>query len=199
MNTDSTVPNAGNPVRLLLGAVHLKLLSLLLLRPSEDFHLRQIERITAVSAGTARRELQRFEQAGLVTVRRVGNQVRYQADSRCIVFAELAAMLRKTTGLADVLREALQPLTAKIDAAFIFGSAAEGREGPFSDIDLMIVGTPGFDEVVAAIRAPEEKVGAAHQCCYFASCRVAAAVEGRWRLSLTRAVRAAHHADGYAG
>ena len=148
-----------SPVRLLLGDYHIRLLSLLLLRPEEDFHLRQIERLTHVPAGPARRELQRFLDAGLITRREVGNQVRYQANRRCLVFEELASMLRKTTGLADVLRDALAPLARRIRFAFVFGSAAEGKEGPFSDVDVMIVGTVPFDAVVAAMAGPERQLG----------------------------------------
>jgi predicted nucleotidyltransferase len=148
-----------SPVRLLLGDYHLRLLSLLLLRPSQDFHLREIERLTGVPSGTASRELSRFVDCGLVTRRRVGNQVRYQADRTCLVFEELASMLRKTTGMADVLRDGLRALEGKVDLAFIFGSAAKGEEGPFSDVDVMIVGTPSFEEVVAAIEQPQAALG----------------------------------------
>lgn len=148
-----------SPVRLLLGGYHIRLLSLLLLHPEEEFYLRQIERLTGVPAGPARRELQRMVQAGLVTSRRVGNQVRYQADRGCVVFEDLAGMLRKTTGMADVLRDALAPLARRIEAAFVFGSVAQGREGPYSDVDLMIVGTVSFEEVVAATDTAEQQLG----------------------------------------
>lgn len=148
-----------SPVRLLVGDYHLRLLSLLLLRPDEDFHLRQIERLTGVPAGPARRELQRFLRAGLVTSRRVGNQVRYRADRGCLVYDELAAMLRKTVGIADVLRVALAPLAKQIKAAFVFGSVAQGKEGPYSDVDLMIVGTASFEDVVMAVHGAEQGLG----------------------------------------
>lgn len=148
-----------SPARLLFGDYHLRLLSLLLLRPGEDFHLREIERLTGVPSGPASRELQRFVEAGLVTRRRLGNQVRYQADRSCVVFDELASVVRKTTGMADILRDALAPLARKITLAFIFGSAAKGAEGPFSDVDLMIVGTATFEEIVAAIQEPQTVLG----------------------------------------
>lgn len=157
MSTKAVRPSS--PARLLLGDYHLRLLSLLLLRPQEDFHLREIERLTGVPSGPANRELRRFLEAGIVTRRRAGNQVRYQADRDCVVFAELAAFLRKTTGMADVLRDALAPLAGKISLAFIFGSAAQGKEGPFSDVDVMIVGTPSFEEVVDAIQEPQAVLG----------------------------------------
>lgn len=159
MSTKSDRTAETSPVRLLLGDYHLRLLALLLLRPAQDFHLREIERLTAVPAGTAARELKRFLEAGLVTRRESGNQVRYQANRGCIVFEELSSMLRKTAGLADVLRDALHPIARKITGAFIFGSAAQGKEGPFSDVDLMIVGTPTFEEVVAVLPQAQLALG----------------------------------------
>lgn len=68
-------------------------------------------------------------------------------------------MLRKTVGMADVLRDALAPLAQQIETAFLFGSAAQGKEGPFSDVDLMIVGSVSFDAVVAAVQTPQEQLG----------------------------------------
>ncbi|MGH8528221.1 MAG: nucleotidyltransferase domain-containing protein [Nevskiales bacterium] len=159
MSTKKAAQPRTSPVRLLLGEYHIRLLSLLLLRPAEDFHIRQIERLAGVPAGPARRELQRFHEAGLVSRRRLGNQVRYRADRGCVVYEELAAMLRKTVGMADLLRDALVPLAHQIDAAFLFGSAAQGKEGPYSDVDLMIVGNAPFDTVVAAIQKPQEQLG----------------------------------------
>lgn len=147
------------PLRVLLGDYHLRLLALLLLRPDEDFHLHQIGRMTGVPASSARRELQRFVAVGLLQSRRVGNQVRYQANRSSNVFEELAGMLRKTVGMAEPLREALSPLAKRIKTAFLFGSAAQGREGPYSDIDLMVIGTVSFEEIVAAIKGVEQQLG----------------------------------------
>lgn len=159
MSTESTIDPIRSPVRLLFGDYHLRLLSLLLLRPDEDFHLREIERLTGVPVGPARRELQRFVDAGLVTRRAVGNQVRFQADRLCLVYEELAAMLRKTTGIADPIREALLPLADRIDFAALFGSVARGQEGPRSDIDLLIVGDADFDSVVTVTHPVEARLG----------------------------------------
>lgn len=159
MSTKSSSEPTRSPVRLLFGDYHLRLLSLLLLRPDEEFHLREIERLSGVPVGPARRELQRFVDAGLVTRRAAGNQVRFQADRHCLVYDELASVLRKTTGIADPIRETLRPLADHIDFAALFGSVARGQEGPRSDIDLLIVGAVDFDAVVAATHPLEARLG----------------------------------------
>jgi predicted nucleotidyltransferase len=159
MRPKASLPPETSPARLLMGDYHLKLLSLLYLRPTEDFHLREVERLTGVPSGPANRELRRFQHAGLVTSRRSGNQVRYQADRSCVIFDELAAILRKTTGLADVIRAALEPLQEKIELALLFGSSASGKEGPYSDIDLLVIGTVTFDEIVLALSNAQATLG----------------------------------------
>ena len=55
------------PELLLFSTYHLKLLGVLLMRPDESFHLRELERLTGLSAGTALRELRRMHTAGIVT------------------------------------------------------------------------------------------------------------------------------------
>lgn len=148
-----------DPARVLFGADHRRLLGLLLMRPDRSFHVREIARLTGADAGNAHRALRRLEQAGLLTTARIGNQVRYQANRQSPIFPELQGIVRKTVGMADLLREALTPLASRIRLAFVFGSVARGEEGPRSDVDLMVVGDVAFDDVVVAIYPLQERLG----------------------------------------
>lgn len=73
------------------------------------------------------------------------------ANRECPVFEELAGLLRKTAGLVDVVRGALQPLADRISAAFVCGSVAQGTESARSDVDLMIVGDVSFAQAVKSV------------------------------------------------
>jgi predicted nucleotidyltransferase len=42
--------------------------------------------------------------------------------------------------VTDILRAALEPVAAQIDAAFIYGPLARGAGSPDTDIDVMIIG-----------------------------------------------------------
>lgn len=128
-----------------------RVLGLLLLHPEQRYHVREIARLTATVAGTTNKELRRLAEAGLLLREKQGNQLLYQANTDCIVFNELAGLLRKTSGLADVLAEALLPIAPSIKAAFVFGSIASGKAGNDSDIDLCIIGDVEFGEVVKAL------------------------------------------------
>ena len=132
------------------------MLALLLMRPEGSLHLREIARALDKAPGTLLRELNALAQAGVLLRKRVGNQVHFQANPGCPIFEDLRIILKKTVGVADVLREALAPLAARIRAAFVYGSIARGEERAGSDLDLMIVGGVRFAEVVATLAPAQE-------------------------------------------
>lgn len=125
-----------------------RVLALLLLHPEEPLHGREIARRTGLPSGTLTRELARLADAGILKRERRGNQLLYSAERACPVFEELASILRKTSGVAEVLAAALAPARDRIRVAFVYGSLASGREHAGSDADLMIVGEVGFGEAV---------------------------------------------------
>ena len=143
-------------IDLMFSGYRRKLLAVLLMRPEEDFHVRELERITGIPAGSLHRELKALSDAGLLTRTEQGNQVRYRADRSFPVYEELASIFRKTAGLADVLRDALQPLADRIELAFVFGSLASGEARTKSDIDIFIIGRVSLLEVVEALGEAQE-------------------------------------------
>jgi predicted nucleotidyltransferase len=128
-----------------------QVLGLLLLHPEMHYHVREIARLTNTTPGTLHRELSKLAKANVLIREESGNQVYYQANTAFPLFEELASILRKTTGLADVLAEALTPLAKKIEAAFIFGSVGRGTETSGSDIDVLIIGDISFTDAVKAL------------------------------------------------
>jgi predicted nucleotidyltransferase len=141
----------GNLASLLFGAYRRDALALLLLRPEASFHVREMARITGKAPGTMLRELNALAEAGVLTRRRFGNQVHFRANPECPIYEDLRNILKRTAGVADVLREALEPLADRISAAFVYGSVARGDERPASDLDLMIIGEVSFADVIGAL------------------------------------------------
>jgi len=136
-----------------------RVLGLLLLRPDEALHGREIARRTGLAAGTITRELTRLAEVGLLKREKRGNQQLYSADTSGPIFAELASILRKTSGMADVLVQALAPAAPKLRLAFVFGSVAQGCETAGSDIDLMLIGDISFREVVELLFPVQTTLG----------------------------------------
>lgn len=137
-----------------------QVLGLLLLHPGQRYHLREIARLTATAPGTLGRELAKLVDAGLLIRCPQGNQTIYTANTASPVFAELASILRKTSGLADVLAQALAPLAPQIHAAFVFGSMAHAGARAGSDVDVLLIGEGfGYGDVVAALYPAQEQLG----------------------------------------
>ena len=127
------------------------MLGLLLLNPDKTYHVRELARLTGTSAGTLHKELTKLTRGGVLRRQEVGNQVRYSADRDCPVFEELASILRKTSGLVDVLAAALSSVEKNIVMAFVFGSVARGEQQSNSDVDVMLVGSLGFADAVQVL------------------------------------------------
>ena len=136
-----------------------RVLGLLLLRPDEALHGREIARRTGLPAGTITRELTKLAEVGLLKRTKRGNQQVYSADTTGPIFTELASILRKTSGLADVLVQALAPAASKLRLAFVFGSVARGQETAGSDVDVMLIGDLGFREAVELLHPCQATLG----------------------------------------
>jgi DNA-binding transcriptional ArsR family regulator len=136
-----------------------RVLGLLLLRPEEALHGREIARRTGLPAGTITRELGKLAEVGLLKREKRGNQQVYSADTSGPIFTELASILRKTSGLADVLVQALAPVATQLRVAFVFGSVAQGRETSGSDIDVMLIGDISFRQAVELLHPTQTVLG----------------------------------------
>lgn len=143
---------------LLFGGQRGRVLGLLLLHPYQHYHVREIARQTDTSAGTIHKELDKLAQAGLLVREKVGNQLHYAANRHSPIFNELASILRKTSGLADVIHDALLGLDAQVDCALIFGSVARGEEHAGSDVDVLLIGDLGFGDAVRALHPVQESL-----------------------------------------
>jgi predicted nucleotidyltransferase len=76
-----------------------------------------------------------------------------------VIYEELASILRKTSGVADVLANRLAPVCDQIDIAVVFGSVASGKATQSSDIDLLLVGDLGFSEAVQLLYPAQDILG----------------------------------------
>jgi predicted nucleotidyltransferase len=142
----------------LFGPLRTRLLSTLFLHPDTAWHARELARRIDAVPGSTNRELIKLADAGLLLRRHVGNQVHYRANRDCPVFPELAGLLRKTSGLAETLTDALVPLAGRIRCALIYGSVARGEETAYSDIDVLLLGDVGFAEVLQALHPVQDRV-----------------------------------------
>jgi len=137
-----------------------RVLGLLFGQPTRSYYATELIGLAGGGSGAVQRELARLTRSGLVKVRPVGNQRHYQANPDSPLFTELCSIALKTVGLAEPLREALQPLAAQIRAAFVFGSVAKRQDVATSDIDLLVVSDAlSYAELFAAVEAAGARLG----------------------------------------
>lgn len=143
-------------ISFLLPGYRQRVLGLLLLHSGSRYHVREMARLTHTVVGTLHRELSKLEKAGVLIRSHSGNQLYYQENTNFPLFTELASILRKTSGLVDILADALTSLAEKISVAFVFGSVGSGTEKSTSDIDVLIIGDIGFADAVTALHPAED-------------------------------------------
>lgn len=137
-----------------------QVLGLLFGNPDRSYYANEVVRLAGVGIGTVQRELEKLSGAGLLSVRRVGNQKHYQADRQSPIFEELRGIVLKTFGVGDVLRLALSELADQITVAFIYGSVAKRTDKTNSDIDVMIISEDlSYDKVFSTLAPVESKIG----------------------------------------
>ncbi len=139
----------------LFGKTRQAVLALLYGRADSSFYTKQVLDTVKIGRGTVQRELKNLTDAGIITREVQGRQVYYRANEKCPIFNELKSIVRKTFGVAAVLRQSLSPKADIIRIAFIFGSVAKRTENRFSDIDLLVVGNITFGEVVDLLSPAE--------------------------------------------
>ena len=137
-----------------------RILGLIFGQSNQDFAVSELITATGSGSGAVQRELAKLTAAGLLTIRRSGNQKRYQANPDAPIYHELVSMIRKTVGLAGPLMDALLPIADDILVAFVYGSVAKQSDTARSDIDLMIVSdTVGYADVMQHLETSHQALG----------------------------------------
>jgi len=144
----------------LFSKVQQRVLSLLFGQPDQSFYTNEIIRLTHSGTGAIQRELARLVASSLVTVKQSANQKLYQANQNAHIFPELRSIVLKTFGLADALKESLEPLASRIHVAFIYGSVAKNEDKANSDIDVMIIGEEiSYTDLYPLLESVQLKLG----------------------------------------
>ena len=150
----------GSVADALFAGTQQRLLALLFGQPYRSYYATELIGLAQAGSGAVQRELAHLSHSGLLTVTAVGSQKHYQANPDSPIYAELCAIVLKTVGLAEPLREALAPLAGKIRAAFVYGSVAKRQDTAASDIDLMLLSDElTYGDVFAALETVSTRLG----------------------------------------
>lgn len=131
--------------------VRAEVLRLLFADAGRELHLRDLTRQSDLGLGTVQGELEKLSQADLVTSRRDGNRRYYRANASHPLFPDLQQLVLKTSGLREVLADALRSVKG-VEVAFVFGSLAAGAGKGASDVDLFVIGDAGLRALAPVLR-----------------------------------------------
>lgn len=143
---------------ILFPKVRTEVLRLLFADAGRELHLRDLTRQSGLGLGTMQGELEKLSSCDLVTSRRDGNRRYYQANASHPLFLDLQQLVLKTSGLCDVLTDALRGIKG-VEVAFVFGSLASSAGGKAaSDVDLFVVGDAGLRVLASALRSAADVI-----------------------------------------
>jgi len=126
--------------------------------PDSALYMRELERRTGFAIGTVQTELKKLQRLDIISSVKDGNRVYYRANNAHPLYPEIRALVLKTSGLADVIVNALGNET-DIRVAFVFGSFARQEEKASSDVDLMVVGDIGLRKLTGLLMDVAGKIG----------------------------------------
>jgi predicted nucleotidyltransferase/DNA-binding transcriptional ArsR family regulator len=148
-----------SPIDPLLNRTTQGLLAATLLQPGRRWYLSDLAKHLRRRPSSLQQPLAALVSAGILSRRKEGNRVYFQAEPACPFLPELQGLMVKTVGVVDVLRDALWPLKRQIEVAFIHGSVATSRERAASDIDLIVIGPLGLSDLAPALDRAEQPLG----------------------------------------
>ena len=134
------------------------LLTLFISNPSQKCHLHEIGRILGKKPGVFQKALNALEKEGILKSQMRGNQRIVSLNKQYPLLREITKIIQKTVGVEALLKEVVGKEPG-IQAAFIFGSYAKDKMQSDSDIDLILVGEKGAEDVILeAIERIEKQI-----------------------------------------
>lgn len=131
-----------------------------LAQPGRSFYMRELVKLADGGKGNTQRQIEKLIDAGvLLEEDRRGRQRSIRANTEFFLYPELSSIARKSFALREPLVKALEPFSADIDEAFVFGSVAKGADSARSDIDVAVIGRVSLSRLSEAMLAVEQELG----------------------------------------
>lgn len=128
----------------------------------EPLHVRALADRASLPYSTVQREVDRLEQAGVVSTQPRGGSRVVLVDERYPYLEELRALVLKAYGPTAVLADVLSEVPG-VERVFIFGSWARRYEREWGsaprDVDVLVVGSPSAEDVDDATAVAASRLG----------------------------------------
>ena len=140
---------------LITSQTRIRLLMKFFLNSGATGYLRGLASEYNESTNAIRLELNRFEQAGLITSSFSGNKKIFTANTRHPLFRDIHNILMKHTGIDQVVNEVVKNL-GNVVRAWLTGNMAAGSDS--HTIDIILVGEDIDTGYLAQLKARAEKM-----------------------------------------
>ena len=137
---------------LISSKTRIKLLLKFFLNSSTTAYLRSLESEFGESTNGIRLELNRLEDAGMLSSFTEGNKKMFKANTKHPLFKEVRTMLMKTIGLDQIILNVIERL-GDVDQVFLIGDFARGSDSPI--IDLIFIGEIDKNYLVSLVERAE--------------------------------------------
>ncbi len=135
-----------------------KILNYFFLNETRKAYVNELARIIGEEAKNAYRILLRLEEAGILKSEYAGKERYFSANHQEALYKEYKKIFLKTAGIELSITNKLTNLTG-LKEAYIYGSYANNKFGPESDIDLLLVGKHNIIEAEKALHDLQKSIG----------------------------------------
>jgi len=146
-------------LKVLFGSeARVKILALFMVNPAVDFYLREISQRTGLPVRAVERTVKSLVYIGLLRREHRGNSVYFSVNREFPILPELKAIILKTVGLGDRLREAFSEM-GQVETAFVYGSYASNEQNLESDVDIFVIGSVLSRKLTPILSQLEKELG----------------------------------------
>lgn len=122
---------------LITSKIRIKILMRLFLHPEQQVYLRELSDEFKASPSHIKDELQQLMESNLLTNKKQGKQINYQANTIHPLYPELNSMVKKALGMDRILESIVERL-GNLESAYLIDDYAQGKDTGL--IDLLLIG-----------------------------------------------------------
>jgi DNA-binding transcriptional ArsR family regulator len=140
---------------LISSKTRIKLLMRLFLNPGSIAYLRGLAEEFEESTNAVRLELNRFEEAGMITSESQGNKKLYKANNAHPLFRDINSILLKYIGVDQIIEVVIERM-GELEMVYMTGDYARGKDSGL--IDLIFIGEVNKEYLVNVVEKAENLV-----------------------------------------
>ncbi len=138
--------------------VRVKILKIMMLNPTKQYHVRALVREVGTEINAVRRELSRLTNLGLLRKRQSSNRIYYTVDTNSLYYPELLSLVAKETHIGESIINNAKYL-GNVKYVLLSRAYLRGRVSTVLDVDLFIVGSVNLEVLEKIVKAEQIRVG----------------------------------------